>query len=114
MRADQLAEQHWTPLEGTQSFVQYCGSDHRALVDTPLGNRVFWLHPDGSDVTLMSTRVMRDVFEIPRVGLAACKRYGTTIEEIARNVEIREGVPVHAVRWADGTVGLMLLKAGVR
>lgn len=74
------------------------------------GRVVAWLQQDGDGAVIMSTRVMESQFEIPRVPLAACKKYGTTASEIAANIEIREGHPVEAVEFPDGTVGVMFYK----
>lgn len=83
----------------------------RALVAAK-GRTVAWFQQDGDKATILSTRVWEEMFEIPRVPIAAFKKYGTTFEEIVSKIELVEGVKVEAVEWPDGTMGVMFYKEG--
>lgn len=74
------------------------------------GRTVAWFQQDGDMVTIMSTRVWEDLFEIPRVPVTAFKKYGTTFDEIVEKIELVEGVKVEAAAWPDGTMGVMFYK----
>lgn len=87
------------------------GANDRALTLVPAkGSFVSWFQQDGEQVTVMSTRVFEEMFEIPRVPISAFKKYGTDFDEIIEKIEITEGAQVEAALWPDGTMGVMFYK----
>lgn len=78
------------------------------------GRTVAWFQQDGDGITLMSSRVWQEMFEIPRVPISAFKKYGTEFDEIIEKIEVVEGVTVEAAEWPDGTMGVMFYKGATR